>query len=309
MRERLGYSLYRDMDLLAPRAVHARVYINGEYHGLFVAVEEVDGRFAANRFPSSGDGNLYKEIWPAAHVTRADAEAALRTNDQPALANVSDFLAFRAAVVEASESDFPTKVGPYLDFDYLARYIVVNRAINDFDGVLAFYYGWGPPPANHNLFWYHDSESGRFSLIPWDLDKAFWYPEPNFWSDNAANGQNITPNWNVITNDCNGYTVWFDNLGKSYKMMAIDCDPLLRLLRGQVYGSQRAIAEAFVAGPFSDASVRAKLELWRAQIADGIADDPLIDSSHWQSSIDALLADLPKFQSNVSLMMSGLIAQ
>jgi spore coat protein CotH len=309
MRERLGYSLYRDMDVLAPRAVHARVYINGEYHGLFVAVEEVDGRFTANRFPSSGDGNLYKEIWPAAHVTGADAEAALKTNDQPAPANVSDFLAFRDAVVDASERDFPTKVGPYLDFDYLARYIVVNRAINDFDGVLAFYYGWGPPPANHNLFWYHDSESGRFSLIPWDLDKAFWYPEPNFWSDNAANGQNITPNWNVITNDCDGYTVWFDNLGKSYKMMAIDCDPLLRLLRGQVYGSQRAIAEAFVAGPFSDARVRAKLELWRAQIAAGIADDSLIDSSHWQSSVDALLADLPKFQSNVRLMMSGLIVE
>jgi spore coat protein CotH len=54
MRERLGYSLYRDMNLLAPRAVHARVFINGEYHGLFAAVEEVDGRFTANRFPHSG---------------------------------------------------------------------------------------------------------------------------------------------------------------------------------------------------------------------------------------------------------------
>src|SRR3954468_18804174 len=59
MRERLGYSLYRDIGVLAPRAVHARVYINGEYHGLFAAVEEVDGKFAANRFPGSGDGNLY----------------------------------------------------------------------------------------------------------------------------------------------------------------------------------------------------------------------------------------------------------
>jgi CotH protein len=309
MRERLGYSLYRDMDLLAPRAVHARVYINGEYHGLFAAVEEVDGRFAANRFPKSGDGNLYKEIWPAAHVTGDDAKAALKTNDDPATADVSDFLSFKAAVLEATEADFATKLGPHLDFDYLARFLIVNRAINDFDGVLAFYYGWGPPPANHNLYWYHDSESGQFTLIPWDLDKAFWYPEPNFWSDNAPNGKNITPNWNVITDSCNGYTAWFDNLGQSYKMMAIDCDPLLKLLRGQVYQKQKAMTEAFIAGPFSEASIKAKLEAWRAQVGGAVEDDPLLDRAHWQSSVDALLADIPKLQNNVSLMMSGLIPE
>jgi hypothetical protein len=309
MRERLGYSLYRDMDLLAPRAVHARVYINGAYHGLFAAVEEVDGRFTARRFPDSGDGNLYKEIWPAEHITHADAVAALRTNNDSDAPDVSDLLAFKDAVVASTKIDFSTKMAPHLDLDYLARYIVVNRAINDFDGVMSFYFGWGPPPANHNLYWYHDSESGRFILIPWDLDKTFWYPEPNFWSDNAANGQNIVPNWNVITNNCDGYTVWFDNLGMPYKTMAIDCDPLLRLARGQIYASQKAMAEAFISGAFSEQSVKAKLDAWQTQIANAIQDDPLVDSAHWKASVSALLADLPKLQDNVRLMMSGLIAE
>ncbi len=309
LRERLGYSLYRDMGVLAPRAVHARVYINGEYHGLFAAVEEVDGRFTANRFPSSGDGNVYKELWPSAYATEDDAKDALRSNDDPDTLDVSDFLAFKDAVGAATDTDFAATLAPYIDFDYLARYIVVNRAINDFDGALAFYYGWGPPPANHNFYWYHDSESGQFQLIPWDLDKTFWYPEPNFWSDNAPNGQNVTPNWNVVTNDCDGYTVWFDSLGQPYKMMAIDCDPLLRLLRAQVYEQQKAITEAFIAGPFSEASVGQKFETWRAQIADAIHDDPLVDDAHWESSVAELLAELPKFRSNVSLVMSGLIPE
>ena len=309
MRERLGYSLYRGMNLLAPRAVHARVYVNGEYHGLFAAVEEVDGRFTANRFPDSGDGNLYKEIWPAEPITSADAVAALRTNDDPDVLDVSDFLAFKDAVAASTEADFSTKMAPYLDFDYLARYIVVNRAINDFDGVMSFYFGWGPPPANHNLYWYHDTASGHFMLIPWDLDKTFWYPEPNFWSDNAPNGLNIVPNWNVITNNCDGYTAWFDNLEQPYGLMAIDCDALMRLLRGKVYGSQKAMAEELISGAFAEQSVRAKLDAWQTQIADAIEGDPLVDRAHWEASVAALLADLPKLQENVRLMMSGLIAE
>jgi len=309
MRERLGYSLYRSMDVLAPRAVHARVYINGEYHGLFAAVEEVDGRFTANRFPGSGDGNVYKELWPAEHITEYDATAALRTNDEPDVADVSGFLAFRDAVTASTEADFSTRIAPHLDVDYLARYIVVNRAINDFDGVMAFYFGWGPPPANHNLYWYHDSESGRFVLIPWDLDKTFWYPEPNFWSDNAPNGLNVVPNWNVTSKSCDGYTVWFDNLNQPYRMMAIDCDPLLRLLRRTVYDRQKAMAESFIAGPFSEQDVKAKLAAWQSQIDQAIEDDPLVDRAHWRDAVAALLADLPKLQDNVRLMMSGLIAE
>jgi hypothetical protein len=309
VRERLGYSLYRDMDVLAPRAVHARVYINGKYDGLYAAVEQVDGRFTANRFPASGDGNLYKEIWPAEHITETDAVAALRTNDALTVRDVSDLLEFRDEVAASTEANFATKMAPYLDLDYLARYVVVNRAINDFDGVMSFYFGWGPPPANHNLYWYHDTESGQFSLIPWDLDKTFWYPEPNFWSDNAPNGLNIVPNWNVLTKSCDGYTCWFDNLDKSYNVMAIDCDPLLRLLRGEIYDRQKAVTEEFVAGPFSEENVRAKLEAWQAQMADAIEEDPLVDAAAWQTAVDDLLADLPNFHDNVTLMMSGLIEE
>ena len=127
LRERLGYSLFREMDIVAPRAVHARVYINGEYHGLFAAVEQVDGRFTANRFPNDGDGNLYKQLWPTAQVTATAAEDALKTNDDPDTMNVSDFLAFKDAVaastcgvspgsaakLQAESSTQPTSIAPH----------------------------------------------------------------------------------------------------------------------------------------------------------------------------------------------------
>ncbi|MBN1606713.1 MAG: CotH kinase family protein, partial [Polyangiaceae bacterium] len=154
LRERLGYSLYRDMDIVAPRAVHARVYVNGEYQGLFAAVEQIDGRFAANRFGDAGDGNLYRDLWPSADTTTSDAEAALKTNDDPEVMDVSDFMAFRDAINASTEADFAAQMAPYLDFDYLARYIVVDRAIDNFDGIQVFYYGSGWGPNNQNYNWY-----------------------------------------------------------------------------------------------------------------------------------------------------------
>jgi hypothetical protein len=154
-------------------------------------------------------------------------------------------------------------------------------------------------------------------LIPWDMDKTFWYPEPNFWTENAANGANIVPNWNVVTSDCEGYECSFDAVITSagvvtrgtYGVREIDCDPLLGQLRGEIYDRQAAIAEDFIAGPFSEASVSAKVEAWRNQIAEAIEEDPLVDGAHWQSSVDDLFDDLPKFQENLTLMMSGLITE
>jgi spore coat protein H len=317
MRERLGYALFREMGIPAPRAVHARVYINGKYHGLFAAVEQIDGRFTARHFPASGDGNLYKEVWPARRETEKYLkDSALKTNQAPAVVNVMDYMRFQDAVIGSNESNFASQMAPYLDFDELARYIVVDRAINNFDGIMAFYYGpnWGP--YNHNFYWY-DVGGGRFTLIAWDLDKVFWYPEPYFWSANAAHDNGTVPNWNVKTKDCTGHTEYFDlatvkngvRLDGTMQMKEIDCDPFLRLLRPQIYDRQQAIAEAFIAGPFSEAKVAAKLEAWQTLIADAIAEDPLVDRAHWQTWVSNLRADLPKFHANLRLMMGGLIPE
>ena len=316
MRERLGYSLFRDSGLPAPRAAHARVYINGVYQGLFVAVEEVDGRFTANRFPEAGDGNLYRDVWPTPELDTSTVQKALRTNDDPNVMNVSDFLAMRDAVAASTDADFASRLAPFVDFDQLARYIVVDRAIANFDGPLAFYFGIGWGPSNANYYWY-DVGGGRFTLIPWDFDKTFLYPEPNFWSDNAPNGKNVVPNWNVITDGCKGYTCWFDAIttsngvtrSDSYGVKAIACDPFLRRLRTLIYDRQKAMADAFLAGPFSASSVDAKLPAWRSQVAAAVKEDPLMDSTQWQGAVDDLRATLPKLRSNLELMMNGLIQE
>jgi hypothetical protein len=314
MHERLGYSLFREMDILAPRAVHAKVYINGEYHGLFVAVEQVDGRFTANRFPEHGDGNLYKEIWPGPNTSEAAIKEALKTNDDPGTEDVSGFVGLSEAVAAAGGDDFAETMAPFLDFDYLARYLVVDRAITNFDGILAFYEDFGT--TNHNYYWYHEEASGRFTLIPWDLDKTFIVPEPNFWFNNssaatsdlipACTPSNL-PNWNVISTACDWHVCSFDCLGYQYRMLPPDCDPLLGPLREEIYASQEQIARELIEGPFSEASVGEKLDRWEQQIDEALEEDEKVDRAAVGEAIQKLKDDLPALQNNLSLIMSGLI--
>jgi uncharacterized protein (DUF2141 family) len=126
---------------------------------------------------------------------------------------------------------------------------------------------------------------------------------------------NIVPNWNVLTDGCQDYTCWFDAIttsngvarSNSYGIKAFECDPFLQRLRTVIYGRQKAMADAFLAGPFSASSVDAKLAAWRSQVVAAVKEDPLMDSTQWQGAVEDLRATLPKLRSNLALMMSGLI--
>ena len=48
----------------ATRASHVKVYINGQYYGLYISVEHIDENFL-NRHYADDSGNLWKCIWPA----------------------------------------------------------------------------------------------------------------------------------------------------------------------------------------------------------------------------------------------------
>ena len=63
MHERLGYYMYRNFGVIAPRSNHALVYINGVFNGVFANTENIDGPFTNKHFENP-DGNLYKEVWP-----------------------------------------------------------------------------------------------------------------------------------------------------------------------------------------------------------------------------------------------------
>ena len=105
MKERLAYYLFRSMGIAAPDTVPARLVINGELVGLFLLVEQIDGRFTRSRFEEGGKGNLYKEIWPI-HTDDALYLNALKTNEDEN-PSVDKMQRLRTQLDNATQKNFP----------------------------------------------------------------------------------------------------------------------------------------------------------------------------------------------------------
>ncbi|MBN1576752.1 MAG: CotH kinase family protein [Chitinispirillaceae bacterium] len=311
IHEKLGFSLFADMDIVSPRSAYAKLYVNDTLWGLFGVAEEIDGRFTKSRYPATGDGNLYKEIWPETQLTDASIFNALTTNNDPEDApDISDFKELRDSISASGtdSSTFLEKINPLVDIPRLVRYIVVDRGIMNFDGIMSNY---GGGYGRHNYFWYHDDDSGLFKLIPWDLDKALLYPEPNFWTNNAPVGKNLVPNWNVINSTYSNITCVFDpgSSGGGYKVTSIDKDKFLRLFRSATWNDFCSQGRFFLDSIFTETRLNPRIAHWRTIIAGAVGEDPTIDSAEWTIMVDSLSHTIPLWRKNLEMMIDTLIVR
>ena len=286
MHERLGYWLFREMGVPAPRSVHARLIVNGTYVGVFALTEQIDGRFTRHNF-DDGTGNLYKEVWPlhAGYVT-GDLffVEALKTNEDenPSIELIKNF----GSEVKAAGPDGAAEVvDRWMDVDEVLAWAVVDRTIRNDDGPFHWYcFGECRP---HNYYWYEEPTAGTLHLIPWDLDNAF---------QNIVIDYNpVTPvadAWGEITRDCQrfGYGDW----GLLQRSAA--CDPVFAAW-ATFDDDYRRLLDEFLDGPFAEELVTAQVEAWVAQIADATteaadAHDDAVSVRKWTGAVDELLAAL-----------------
>lgn len=260
MRERLGYGFYRAMGVASSRAMHVRLLINGQLEGVFLLTEQIDGRFTRARFPEGGEGNLYKEVWPSYDDTMRYLSA-LETNEDEN-PSVDKMLAFKRAVDAG-----PDQTAMWIDRDYTMRFVAVDRVIMADDGAFHWYCGgaaaMGTMPAvarasNHNYYWYEASNANRFWIIPWDLDNALM----------PTSKVHVEPEWFVMNGDCSCRA---STIAGNSPQRAPSCDPLIASWASWRADYERHV-DTFLAGPFSEAAVGAKLTAWTAQLQPFVAE-------------------------------------
>ena len=263
LRERVSYALFRAAGVVAPRAVHARLRVNGEPLGLFLLVEAIDKEFVQDHFAWQ-QGNLYKEVWPD-RVTPQHYIDALKTNDKPAPGtqpDVSRMVAFAKALQSAADADFDALVDAWLDRPVMTRYLVVDQVINNWDGIWKFYCASASQCRNHNYYVYDDKGgSGRIVVVPWDLDHTFNVPN----ADMARSWWQDGPDVCEIKHD-----------NPLIGTRAPQCDPLLRGLMRQGWKAFLAQVDALTSdgGALGIKAQHAQLDRYRAAISADVATDP-----------------------------------
>jgi hypothetical protein len=283
MHDRLAYWLFTEAGIPAPRATHARVVINGQDHGLYSMVEEIDARFTRRHFADGGRGNLYKEFWPL-HDNEQWIRDSLRSNRGDDT-SVDRMLRFTRALGSAtSGQERVDTLAAWTDFDAFLMVLAVDRAADHLDGLTTFYC-WSRGCFNHNYYWYEETGRDRMWLIPWDYDQAFQVPN---WNREAG-----MPDWFELPaspQDC-------ALLDISGPMMPPACDPILASIVTHAWPRFVKQGQALLAGPFVVTTMLERLDVWEEQIDSAVRADPLANHRRWQSALERLRTDLPVLRS------------
>jgi len=301
MHDMLAYELYREMGIYAPRTSYANVYVNGRFVGLFVAVEDIDGRFTKSRWPSYGDGNLYKEVWPKSDDTKYYLDGLKTNNDPEDNPDVQKMVSYYNAIEASDEQTFEQNVSPYMDFDYFLRYMAVDVAIVNSDGIRAWYSDETARVSffNHNYYFYEEENAdGKIWLIPWDLDKTFWEIDPYF--ERAK-----VPQWNETPVHCRGYLV----SEEGEHIRAPNCDKLTKLMASVFWSRFMNFGKQFLNYLFSSQRLIDKINTYEQMISESVQRDPFINNISWTDEVSNLKYYMPnlvtKFSNHIYSIVSN----
>ncbi len=172
IRSKLCWDILRKMGVPAPRANHVGLYVNGSYYGLYIHVEHIDEEFVLSRF-GNNDGNLYKCLWPAdlAYFSsdpddyKFESENRrtydLRTNTQED--NYGDLYQLIEILTRTTDAEFPCELEKVFNVDDYLKILAFDVMSGNWDD-----YSY----LMNNYYLYHNTASGKFEFIPYDLDNT-----------------------------------------------------------------------------------------------------------------------------------------
>ena len=173
IRERVAMAFLRRFGVPASREAFARVFVYGQYAGLYAMVEEVDTVFAQRTLGDS-NGALFEYRWQRPYYGEylgddLDLYRLLfepRAREYDSIFNLYDPVRelFRAINDTPAES-FRDDIGTRLDLAATLRLVPADVLLGEVDGILGF--------AGMNNFYLHrHSATQRYQLLPWDKDYA-----------------------------------------------------------------------------------------------------------------------------------------
>jgi len=163
MDQCIGYALFAQAGVPAPRCNFATVAVNGEPLGVYVNVEAVKKPFL-RRYFDDDDGNLYegtlsdfRDGWTATFERKTNKTDPPGGEDRSDIQAVVDALALPDAEMLAALDE-------RVDLESFYSFWAIETMVSHWDG----YAG-----NDNNFFIYGDPSTGKFTFIPWGADQLF----------------------------------------------------------------------------------------------------------------------------------------
>jgi hypothetical protein len=163
VHEHLTYGLMRAAGVAAPRVGYLKVYVNGEYWGVYANVEAEDDVFLDRYFGEHG-GNLYEGAYGVDFIV--GDEDAFECDECAFPDDRSDITAVAMVLDEAPTDAAIAELETLVDLDqFLTEYALEQVSLH-----------WDGYTTANNYRVFHDPGQDRFVIIPWGADQT-WIDE------------------------------------------------------------------------------------------------------------------------------------
>lgn len=158
LREKLAAWIFARAGAPAPRVGFARLYINGEYWGLYLLTEQIDRDFVHARYGTI-QGALYKGVRARAHFSPGSLDGFEYSNAPEARARQQLLDRFKTLEAATKLKDIASVFHLKNALAYLAAAVVTGH----WDSYARL--------ANNDYLYAH--RDGRLRIIAWDMDNTF----------------------------------------------------------------------------------------------------------------------------------------
>ena len=164
IHETLGYALFRQGDVPAPRTAYADVSVNGTDRGLFLLVESQDNSLFLDDHYGSDEGNIYEGAYGMDIRVDAVDEFDQDNGDDESRDDLRE-LALWLDEAEAIGGDQGYAImRERLDMEEYLDFAATEIYLGHWDG-------YSPSMNNYKL--HHHPDTGRWTFLPWGADQLF----------------------------------------------------------------------------------------------------------------------------------------
>jgi len=173
MHERVSIELMRRMGMPGSREAHTKLYVNGEYVGLYTIVESIDKAFLRNAY-GEDTGYLYNYQYkdPFFFEDRGPDPASYSpvpfepefNSQTPAPGPIASMI---QAINQSSDAQFQAAASQYVDLPAFLTEAAVENFLAEQDGLVGAY-------GLNNFYLYRFGGRNAHTFIPWDKSNTFF---------------------------------------------------------------------------------------------------------------------------------------